>query len=386
MESANEAIKSQIDDNKKDGFVHFIDIGSEFPSPDFHRCPIAPEDWSNGVAVRMPNHLGDAVMALPALDGLRRILPKYCALVVVAPMAQKPLYSSLPMVDAFIGLERIHHGWKRAEIQQLRYRRLGVGILFNNSLRDAILMKVAGIKKLYGASARCRSIFLTNSFKFSPRPRRRLERIHQSNKCLAMVSALGAPKWDGALPKFELTPPVDELYVNISSLCAHPKLMTIASGAAYGAAKRWPSKYFREVVSYWVEHEDGIAVILGSASEKLIGEEVAEGLPEKRVFNLCGETGLAELMHLLKNSCLTVANDSGIMHLAAALGRPGIAIFGPTDYTATGPISSSWHLMYRQVDCAPCFKRECPQGNPKCILQITPEMVIAEMGNIIHRS
>ena len=87
-------------------------------------------------------------------------------------------------------------------------------------------------------------------------------------------------------------------------------------------------------------------------------------------------------MHLLANSVLTVANDSGIMHLSAALGRPGIAVFGPTDYTATGPISRKWSLLFDKVECAPCFRRECPKGDARCIRRITAEMVIAEMRRI----
>lgn len=371
------------EDEKNDGeSVHTLDIRTQFPSPQFPVIPVPHDSWRNGMAVRMPNHLGDAVMALPALGQLRRILPEHCALFVIAPVGQKALYSSLPIVDGTILLERIHSGWSREEIRNLRQYRLGVGVLFNNSLRDAMTMKLAGVGRLYGAAARCRSIFLTRSFHFPPRPVRRLAGIHQSNKCLAMARAMGAPEWDGSLPEFELAPPVDELFGNITSLCEHPKLLTLASGAAYGAAKRWPSECFREVARHWIEKEDGIAVVLGSASEKGIGDEVVEGLRPTKAFNLCGKTWLAELMHLLKNSRLTVANDSGIMHLSAALGCPGIAVFGPTDYTATGPISPAWRLMYRKIDCAPCFKRECPHRNPRCIRQITPEMVIAEMRKI----
>lgn len=126
--------------------------------------------------------------------------------------------------------------------------------------------------------------------------------------------------------------------------------------------------------------------MLGSASEAGIGDEVIEGLDPRRAFNLSGRTNLADLMNLLKSSVLTVANDSGIMHLAAALGRPGVAIFGPTDYTATGPIGNSWRLLYNRVECSPCFRRECPDGSRRCMAAVTPEMVIREVDAIVSGS
>ena len=180
---------------------------------------------------------------------------------------------------------------------------------------------------------------------------------------------------------YRLRHAVNELAPEITAFCEHPRMLTVASGAAYGAAKRWPGESFREVAGAWVEC-GGIVGVLGSALERAVGEEVISGLRKDRAFNLSGRTGLAELMHLLACSALTVANDSGIMHLSAALGRPGVAVFGPTDFTATGPISRRWSLLFDKVECAPCFRRECPNGNARCIRRVTPEMVIAEMRRI----
>ena len=81
---------------------------------------------------------------------------------------------------------------------------------------------------------------------------------------------------------------------------------------------------------------------------------------------------------------MTVANDSGIMHLAAALGRPGVAVFGPTDFTATWPISPNWRLLYEKIECSPCFRRECREGHQRCIRAITPGMVIAEIDDLLR--
>lgn len=361
--------------------VHTLDIRREFPSPRFPVCPVPEAAWRNGLVVRMPNHLGDAVMALPALGQLKKIVPAECALYVIAPDGQRALYASLPIVDGVIGLEGIHRNWHCEEFQSLRRCRFRAGVLFNNSLRDTILMRLAGVRFLYGAAARCRSLLLYRSFRFPPRPVGRLTGIHQANKLLAMARAMGAPEWDGKMPEFHFRPSLYELNEQVVSICEHPRLLTIASGAAYGAAKRWPSENFRVVARSWVRH-GGVVAVLGSASEREIGDEVIAGLSERKAFNLCGRTGLAELMQLLKHSVLTVANDSGVMHLAAVLGTPGIAVFGPTDYTATGPINPHWRLLYEKMECSPCFRRVCPSGKAACISRITPAMVVREMREI----
>ena len=363
--------------------VHLLDIRREFPSPRFDQVVLRPDMWRNGMAVRMPNHLGDAVMALPAVEQLRKFIPPQCALYCIAPAGQRALYRALPFVDDIIPLSRIHSRWTSEELILLHQLRLGVGVLFNNSFRDALMMRLAGVSNLYGAKARCRSFLLRKSFKFPIRPDGEPANIHHANRYLAIASALGAPEWDGKLPEFRITPAADELSPAVTALCEHPMLLTLASGAAYGAAKRWPSANFRAIASYWV-NAGGVAAVLGAKSEADIGDEVIAGLDPRKTVNLSGKTSLVELMHLLRYSAITVANDSGVMHLASALGRPGIAVFGPTDYTATGPIGANWHLLYDKMPCSPCFRRECKDRHQECIRAITPQMVICEIQEILR--
>lgn len=109
--------------------------------------------WRNGMAVRMPNHLGDARDGAAALGQLRKIIPPRCALYCIAPAGQRALYHSLPVVDGIVPLERIHSGWSREELMLLRRLRLGVGVLFNNSFRDALSMRLAGVPNLYGGES-----------------------------------------------------------------------------------------------------------------------------------------------------------------------------------------------------------------------------------------
>ena len=101
-----------------------------------------------------------------------------------------------------------------------------------------------------------------------------------------------------------------------------------------------------------------------------------KNLPENKAFNLSGETTFSDLYNMLRNARCCVANDSGIMHLAAALGVPGVAVFGPTDYRATGPVSDKWLIVYDKEPCAPCFKRVCPSGSRRCMEKLTAGEVI----------
>ena len=169
-----------------------------------------------------------------------------------------------------------------------------------------------------------------------------------------------------------------QLTLKMQSFCQHPKLLLMAPGAAYGAAKRWDSKKFNQVAAEYIKN-GGIVAVLGSKSERIIGNEVVAGLSENKAFNLSGETTFSDLYNLLRNARACVANDSGIMHLAAALGVPGVAVFGPTDYRATGPVSDKWLIVYDKEPCAPCFKRVCPTGSRHCMEKLTADEVITAL-------
>ena len=361
-----------------------LDIRRDYPAPPLESVTIPDGVWRNGLLVRMPNHLGDAVMALPALTMLRKRIPEHCSLQILAPEYQRPLYERLSMVDGFTGLRKLHRRWSGEEFMAVRRLRCGVGVFFTNSLRDALLLRLAGVGRLYGAAARGRGALLTHAFCFAPRRRGQPSGEHQANRCMALARALGAPEWDGRLPEFQFKIAPEELRPELAALIAHPRLLCLGAGAAYGAAKRWPAAGFREVARFWIEH-GGIAAVAGGGAERQVGDEVIAGLDQRKAFNLCGRTGLTELMHLLRCSRLIVANDSGIMHLGAALGRPGVAVFGPTDLTATGPVSDSWWLIRGTADCAPCFRRECPGGSAGCIAGIGPGEVIGAVREICAR-
>ena len=362
--------------------IKTLDILQEYPAPEYPKVPIN-FDLRNGIAVRMPNHLGDAMMALPAMLQLRKTLSEDYALAVIAPAYQKKLFNCLSEVDCFIPLNSPHKMWSMNEIRSLKQLNLGLGILFNNSFRDAVMMRLAGIPAVCGSDRRMSKLVLTHAFHYPPRPKEKAAEVHQANRLLEMVYAFGAPKWNGTLPDFKL-PPAAECSKTVAETCIHSKLLTVSPGAAYGAAKRWPAEYFSSVCKYWIDN-DGLVAIVGTKSEKEIAAELTASLNSAKVIDLCGTTQLDELMVLIKSSAAVLSNDSGIMHLGAALGRPGVAVFGPTDHTATGPISPKWKLVITEEKCGPCFRRVCPKNNPLCMLNITPQEVIKALQEITSK-
>ena len=347
-------------------------------APDFPVLKLTDRQLKNGIVVRVPNWLGDAVMAVPALMQLKKIIPPPAGLFVVCPPALEQVFSAMKFIDRVIPLTAAHRNWTAEDRTTIKTLNAGAGIFFNNSPRDVIALRRCGIPNLYGTTDRWRWLLLSRSFKFPKRRDLILNQLHHTAKYLSMVKVLGAPEWDGILPDLELPQTLNQLPNSTQKICAQPKLMTLAAGAAYGSSKRWSSENFHAVAAQWIA-DGGFVATLGTAAEQANGDKIVTGLPEHSVANLCGKTSMIELIYLLKNSTICIANDSGVMHLSALLDRPGIAIFGPTDPTSTSPISPNWQVLMDKQPCAPCFKRECPLGTSSCMKAITPTMVIEKI-------
>jgi heptosyltransferase-2 len=157
-------------------------------------------------------------------------------------------------------------------------------------------------------------------------------------------------------------------------------LLGICAGAEYGPAKRWPLDNFAQVAralaTRWPEIEWRL---FGAPGEAAMGEELGAKLQGVKHRNLVGRTTLSQLIHDLKECRLLLTNDTGTMHLAAALGVPTVSIFGSTEPVLTGPLGSHHHIVRHHVPCSPCFRRECPFGHYQCLTGVTVERVEAEV-------
>ena len=340
----------------------------------FPRIDIPLSAWRDGLVVRTPNWLGDAVMAVPALVQMKKIIPASCGLFVVVPPALKTLFESMEFIDEVITLHKAHAAWTKRDVHNVFKLRAGIGLLQNNSLRDTIYFRAARIPKLYGAAKRGRSLLLTKSFAFPKIRKGKLNKLHHAGRYLSMAYALGAPEWQGELPEFTPAKEPELFPAEVAEVLKYDKLLVIAPGAAYGEAKRWPAENFRAVCSDWLDN-GGTAAVIGTSAEKNAADEVCRGLPKNKTANLAGKTDLADILEILKHAEICIANDSGIMHLSAVLGGRGAAVFGSTDPTSTSPVSVKWKILFERQECAPCFRRECPYGHYKCLKAVTPDMV-----------
>jgi heptosyltransferase-2 len=254
----------------------------------------------------------------------------------------------------------------------LRDRRFDAALLLPNSFHTAALAWRAGIRERWGYATDWRGMLLTRPV---PPPRR----VHQASFYQHLVRTLGFPTGvlepAIAVPASSAAKAADLL--ESAGWDRRTPLMALAPGAAYGGAKRWPASSFAEAAT--TLGADGcVAVLIGSLGDAPAGreclEQIGRGAP---VLDLIGRTDLMTLAGVLSRCRGLLSNDSGAMHLAAALGVPVTAVFGPTDETATRPLGrASSIVLTHRVWCRPCMLRECPLDH-RCMLGISVDSVVA---------
>jgi heptosyltransferase II len=158
------------------------------------------------------------------------------------------------------------------------------------------------------------------------------------------------------------------------------RLAIFCPGAEYGPAKRWPAEYFSVLGDWFLERSFSLC-LLGSSKDAPIGDAISKK-SNGRTLNLCGKTSLADAVYLLASAERVVTNDSGLMHIAAALDRPQVALFGSSSPGFTPPLSDHARVLSLHLDCSPCFKRECPLGHFNCMMQLTPDRVIDAINSL----
>lgn len=334
------------------------------------------------ILIRATNWVGDAVMTMPALEAVRSNFPDAQITVLARPWVI-PLLENHPAVNRIIPYRR-GNGLKEdflEIIQVVRYIRaqtFDVAILFQNAFEAALLALLGGIKNRVGYNTDGRGFLLSHGI----RRREDIMKGHQVEYYLAILSGMGweaeskdpvlfvDPKGIESVGAMLLTHGIDE----------GEFLVALSPGAIYGPAKRWPAERFAQIGDWAVSRWGAKVLIMGSEGEKNIGVEVS-GAMSQPALDLSGATSLADAMALIKRCGFFVTNDSGLMHVAAALGVPLVAIFGSTDPIATGPRGPKARIVQHETECAPCLKQECPEEY-RCMLSITPEEVWEEMEDL----
>jgi heptosyltransferase-2 len=330
------------------------------------------------ILVRATNWLGDAVMSLPAVRALRTRFPN-AQISVLARPSVAPLYEGERSIDRVILLSGLPGARDWATKWQLgsRLRREGfdLAVLLPNSFESAAIARLSGARRRVGYARDGRSALLTDAIavplpgEISP---------HQCYYYLELLRRAGLTE-KGPMPVVAeiLLDGLDAARARGAALFAARGVTTqvigVSPGAAYGGAKRWLPDRFASAARELAAREGASIAIFGAPAEKDLCGGVASACGG---HNFAGSTTLREFIDMSAACRLCLANDSGAMHIAAAVGVPCITVFGPTDETATGPVGASAVLVREPVDCAPCKLRECPIDH-RCMTRVTVEQVVA---------
>jgi heptosyltransferase-2 len=341
------------------------------------------------LVVRAPNWLGDAVMALPAMAAVRRHFST-AHLTIAAPKSVAALFHEQTDVrpDAVLVLPSDTHAATRV----VRDGAFELGILFPNSFGSAWMLKRAGVPQRWGIARDVRGWLLTrksarrtSALRTSALPHSAPSHsaLHHTEFYRNLIRGLGIPCDDEA-PVVTASAPsraAAEMLLTRAGVSPGTRLVGVAPGAAYGQAKQWPPERMAGVMARLIRERDVTCVVVGAAHDRVASREIESWLrthaPETlpRMVDLVGRTDLGSLVGVVSMCRVFVSNDSGAMHVAAATGRPVVAMFGPTDERATRPVGRG-DVLTADVFCRPCHLRDCPIDH-RCMKRITIDAVFA---------
>lgn len=319
-----------------------------------------------------PSWVGDTMLMQPMLRRLKQRHPE-SVIDVLAPPWTDELLLSMPEVNEVI-INPFPHGalnlLERYRLgKQLRIEQYDQAIVLPNSLKSALVPFFAGIRLRTGFVGEMRYGLLNDARKLDK------AKLPLMVERYAQLAERASDDIARPLPNPELKVSQDSRDATLRklNLTLDKPVAVFCPGAEYGPAKRWPVSYFAEIAQRLQQH--GFAVwLIGSAKDKdVAGKIVALGNPECR--NLCGSTGIGDAIALLSCAELVISNDSGLMHLAAALDRPMLALFGSSSPQFTPPLSPKAEIIKLEMKCSPCFQRVCPLGHFNCMMHLTPDTV-----------
>ncbi len=327
------------------------------------------------VLVRGVNWIGDTILTLPSIEALRNLLPK-AHITLLARDHLHPLFRNAPRVDEIIscsGAGGIRCLEEEARLAR-RVREAGydLALIFPRSPRAALTPWLAGVRFRVGYAANGRGVLLTHSLKES----RQLLQAHQADYYYRLVQYLGA-RGARSLPRLytgrEEADWADSFF-EAADISGEHAIIAINPGSTYGPAKCWPvDKYIRLARRLLSSSRNRLLLVGGSDNADLINYMYLS--LNRRVARAVGED-LMRLAALLKRCHLLITNDTGPMHLAAAVQTPLLAIFGSTDPVTTSPLGARSRLLRKHMDCSPCLKRRCPHDH-RCMESISVEEVEA---------
>jgi heptosyltransferase-2 len=325
---------------------------------------------AESILIVAPSWIGDAILSEPLLAILREPLAEPTVDVLV-PSWCAPVYARMrgvrSIIENPIGHRELRLGRRRALARTLRANGYTRALVLPNSFKSALIPWLAGIPRRVGYVGEARGMLLTDVRRLDPKATPRLvERF---------VALAARP--DELIP----TPAAPALVpdavnaaeaIRTLGLATRRPVAILCPGAEYGPAKRWPTEHFITLAQRFID--SGYAVwLLGSPNDRTAADPIAAAVADVR--NVCGRTDLGTAIDLLATASVVVSNDSGLMHAAAAVGRPLVALFGSSSPDYTPPLSPLARVAKIDIVCSPCFRRECPLGHFKCMRELSPNLV-----------
>lgn len=332
---------------------------------------------SHKILIISPSWIGDCVMTQPLFRRLRELNPN-CTIDVFAPKWSQAVFERMPEVNEILdnpfghGALRLRERWNIGRM--LGQRGYDQVIVLPGSLKAGLIAWATGIKKRTGYVGESRYLLLNDIRQLD---KNALPLMVDRYTALAHDSQ-AAFNGQSSQPSFAIQAASQQAALEKHQLNRNKPIVAFCPGAEYGSAKRWLPEHFAATAQYYVQ--EGYQIwLFGSQKDFDIAENIAQ-LSDNLCVNLCGKTSLAEAIDLLSLADLVVCNDSGLMHVAAAVGCKLVAVYGSSSPEHTPPLSDKAKIATLNLDCSPCFKRECPLGHTNCLKDLLPERVI-ELAN-----
>jgi len=327
------------------------------------------------ILVRSTNWIGDAVMTTPAVRSIRRNFPEAQITLLALPWVAD-VFAACPHLDRILLYDKQgRHCGLRGRLRlaaELRAERFDLAILLQNAFEAALLAWLAGIPARAGYTTDGRGLLLTHGV----RKRKEIGAKHQVHYYQEMLAGLGLGLSEDR-PELFLDPAAaQEAELLLAQALRGEKRPVIGlnPGAAYGPAKRWRSAKYAALAGRLAAASKGLIVVFGTDADQAAAAEIGKAAGE-RFLNLTGKTSLALALACIARCDVFVTNDSSLMHAAAALGTPLVAVFGSTDHIATGPFSRRAAVIRHPLPCSPCLKTRCPQGHLRCMELVSVDEV-----------
>lgn len=332
------------------------------------------------ILVIAPSWIGDLIISQSLFLALKNEYPNN-QLHVMAPKWCLPVLSRMPEVDKAIEMPLGHGDFelkKRWLIgKDLKNEQYDQAIILPNSLKSSLIPVFAGIKKRTGWKGESRYFFINDLRKNKDKFPLVVERyVALGYPKIQMTSAKNIPLIQ--YPQLKSSLEQQLIALQKYQLSLTQPILGLCPGAEFGPAKRWPEKYYTEIAKRWIVNNKGQVWIFGSTKDVETAEKIRNNLPadiQPQCNLLAGKTSLTEAIDLIASCHIVVSNDSGLMHVAAAVQTPLVAIYGSTSQNYTPPLSDKIQIVHTDIKCRPCFKRECPLKHLNCLNQLYPDQV-----------